>query len=646
MKNLTQQTYLLMLAFTVCMFFACGGGGGGEEIIQTSGNSGSKTEVLPPTGADPNVSADQGGAGFAEIAADQGWETNTSYKPTGSPNAKKGGSITMSFNEYPAVFRYFGKNSNYQVTRVIGGLVYEGLLGYDAETSNYVPALATHWKISEDKKKYSFRIDPNARWSDGRPVTADDVVATYDLLTDEKIEDVYYNTMWPKYYNRPVKESKYIVSIEVKEDSWRNFLYYSGVPIMPAYHLAKIDGKDYLSNYQYQMLPGTGPYEIDLDKTKQGDLVVMKRRDNYWAEKYPSNVGAYNFDELRMLIVRERRLELEKFQKGEFDFYIPARAQWWVEELNVNKDDNVKRGLIQKRKIYNYDPQGMGGFAMNTNESPFNDLNVRKAFSYLFNFEQLNEKMFFDEYVRCQSWFPSSVFENKDNPKPKYDPALAAKLLDEAGWTRKAGDKYRKNAKGEEFELNLMSDESLERIFIPFQQDLENAGIKMNFKTIAGNERFKKAQAKDFKIHYQNWGGLLFPNPEGSMHSKYADVPDNTNMTGMANDRIDELIELYNKEYDGKKRVEYILEIDKIASEQYHYVMGWIAPHTLRCSYWNKYSYPKTGLGYTGDFEGVLTYWWYDEDKAKTLEKAQGDKSTVMQPVDTKIIDAWNKRGL
>ena len=276
---MTNSVKSLALALLLGGFLltSCGGGGGGgnEGDIITQDEAGQSTTKVNEAGADTSISAIDGGAGFAAIADSLGWDTNTEYKSVANKNAPKGGSITMSVNEYPSTFRYYGKNSNYSVSRRLNELAYESLLGYDSENNKSLPSLATHWKISEDKKTYTFRIDPNARWSDGLPVTADDVIATYDLLVNKDIEDSYYNLIWKEDYERPEKISKYIVSVKAKSDKWSTFLSFSGTILYPAYHLEKITGKDYLDTYQFQMLPGTGPYMLDDVETKEGTIVSL-----------------------------------------------------------------------------------------------------------------------------------------------------------------------------------------------------------------------------------------------------------------------------------------------------------------------------------------------------------------------------------
>ena len=148
-------------------------------------------------------------------------------------------------------------------SRTIASLCYEGLLSQHPITLDFIPSLASHWFISEDKMQFKFRINPDARWWDGMPVTSDDVIATWDLMMDETILEPSSQLVYEK-YERPVAESKYIVSVTSKSLNWRNLLYFSASMSLHPHHILKdLDGTDYLEKYAFSLIPGTGPYKIE-----------------------------------------------------------------------------------------------------------------------------------------------------------------------------------------------------------------------------------------------------------------------------------------------------------------------------------------------------------------------------------------------
>lgn len=621
-------------------------------IVACSGNKSDRKVITPTTeaggsdaGGRATVEAAEGGPGFEKLAESLGWETNTNPAVFGDDNAKKGGEITMALQEFPPTYRYVGKDSRLQVLNIINSLIYESLVNVDPKTLKYTPSLASHWKISDDKMTFEFRIDPNAKWSDGKPVIANDVVASWKLRVDEGIQDPSTNGTYSENYEQPVAVNDYVVRVKCKKANWRSFLYFgSSMLIFPAHHLDKVDGAGYLEKYQYQMTPSTGAYVLNQQKTKQGEKLTLSRRADYWAKDYVVNKGTSNFDDINFIFVLDERLRLEKFKKGEFDLYLINRAQWWAEEFTGDKNEDIKRGLIQKAKIFNFNPKGTSGFAFNTLEKPFDDIKVRKAFGMLWNIPQLNEKLFYNEYEQCVSYFQGSVYQNKNNPVPTYNPEEAVKLLAEAGWKKKSGAKWLTNAKGEPFDVDLEIHQSSNRVFTPLQQDLEQVGIKLNLVNITPQARFEKIMKRQFKLSYQNWTGLTFPNPESSMHSKYAEQLETNNITGMKESEIDKLCEQYDKSFDIEERIKLLRKIDSIAVAGNYYAFGWVAPYTVRAAYWNKFKMPKWGLSYSGDFETILNLWWFDKDKADKIVKGKEDKS-VKLPMEKVEIDYWNRQG-
>ena len=591
-----------------------------------------------------DLEALEGGEGFEDIAEELGWETNEDYKIIGDFNAKKGGAVTLAMSEYPPTLRTLGKDTQLQILGLIEGLVYETLLGIDSETLEYTPGLATDWKISKDEQTFWFRINPDARWSDGTEVTAEDVVATYKLLIDEGIQHPVTNEYYREKYKEPIAESKYIVRIDCKKPEWRAFMGISTTAIFPSEYLKRTSGEDFLKKYNDQLLPGTGPYVIDHKKTKNPEKLTLKRRNDWWGEDLAINTGLYNFDEIVFRFVLDDRLQMTKFIEGEFDVYFPGRAQWWVQELNAENVSAIRDGLIQKRKIFNYKALGVSGLVFNANTWPFNDIDMRKAFIQLWDVDELLRELFYDEYIKCRSYFMGTVYENSDNPVLDYNPTSALRILESKGWSKKPGDEWMTNSSGDLLEVTFELDASWDRIFLPYKDNLAKYGIKLNLKHVLPQKEFENKMSKKFTIGYQGWTGSLFPNPKGMMHSQFgkSDVLNTTNMTGMQNAEIDSLIGLYDKEYDAKKRIPLLYELDKIAVSDYHYGFGWVAPYGVRVCYWNKLSYPSTGVSYSGSWTSILSMWWVDPEKDSELSSIR-ESGTGTMPVGNIEVDYWNK---
>ena len=573
----------------------------------------------------------------------QGWITNKNTYPTGSPEAKKGGMITMlGGDEYPSTFRDIGKDSRSQVNGLLAGLQYESLLAFDYERLEWGPNLATHWKISADSLTYWFRLNPKAIFADGRDVTSADVIATFKLLIDDGHQDPNVAGFWDDLFEIPVSESKYTFRVTAKKKDWRTFRNFASLTVMPSAYLDKVDGAGYIEKYDFSFMPGSGPYEYDRENSKKGNegYIIMKRRDDWWAKNNPDNIGLYNFDKIKFIFIEDENQQVMSFFNGDYDIYPWSRAQWWVERFN-DKQDEIKNGWVQKIKIFNFLPKGPSGIVFNTQKTPFDDIRIRKAFTHLFDVDKLNKRLFFNEYVRLNTYFYGTPYANPRNPMLEFSPQKALELLNQAGWIRQDGNQWLTNEKNEIFEFEFLTDPYGPRIYTTFQEDLKNVGIKMNFKQVDGSTKFSKTMKKEYEVTSQGWTGGFFPSPEGTMHSKYANEVEVTNITSMAYPELDKLIEAYNAEWDAKKRIPLAHQIDSIAVNSFHYALGWTSPYGARMLHWHKFGMPESGITYVGDWRTPLSHWWIDPLQEMQLNNARANNTNLpIKPID---IDYWNR---
>ena len=568
-------------------------------------------------GADPSVPAEQGGKGFKG----EGWETNTDFDLIGDPRAVKGGVFREHQAYFPGTFRIYGPESNLAAFSVIQNLVYETLLGLHPTTLAYIPALATHWQVSPDKLTYRFRLDPNARFSDGQPVTAEDVIASWSLVMDKGLQDPMSELVYSK-FEKPVAESKYIVRVKSRVLNWRNFLYFSAsLPILPAHVLKTVDGARYLKEYNFKLLPGSGPYVLNEADIEKGRSITMRRRNDYWAEKQRRNVGTGNFDEIREIIVRDDNLAFEMFKKGDLDYFYVDVPRQWVQELNI---DRVQRGLIQKAKVYTNAPVGTRGLAFNTRKTPWDDVRVRQAFTHFLNRKLFIEKIFFNEPVPLNSYY-MGFYENPSNPTNEYNPQLALKLLSDAGWTRNAQGQLTRNGQPLGAEV-IYANRANEQWLTIYQEELRKAGIRLNLRFLTPETLFQLTAEHRFDLAGLGWTGLTFPNPETSFASTLADQKDTNNITGVKNARIDQILELYDKEFNQEKRAALIREIDGILANEHHYILTFAEPFQ-RMAFWNKFGHPEHYLTRLGDYREPPTLWWLDPQKDQQLRRALTDPS-------------------
>ncbi len=609
------------------MAAACGGG----SILPPTGNTTSPPSSSAPgnvsldknaypvfpdadAGADPSVSAEQGGRGFTG----EGWETSTDFDLIGDPRAVKGGELKYSnMPDFPSTLRYYGPNVT-AWNQGLNSLVYETLLGLHPTSLQYMPALATHWHVSADRQTFRFRMNPNAKFSDGTPVTSADIIATWTLLTDKSLQDPAQTLVFSN-FESPVAESKYIVSVKARDVNWQNLLNFgAGLLVFPAHILKGLNGAAYIRDYNYKMLPGSGPYMVNEQDVNKGNSVRITKRNDYWAERHRRNVGTNNFASISQLVVRDDNLEFERFKRGDLDVYVLTRASQWVQELNY---PNIKRGIQQKRKIFNNQPQGKQGIAMNTRREPYNDLRVRKALRHLFNREVMIAKLAFNEYVPMDSLFPFSVYENPNNEKVKYDPQKALQLLAEAGYKdRDSAGRLTRN--GRPLTLDLVyGTQGFDRYFTVYQEDLRKVGITLNVRYVTWETLIKLIDDHAFEMANIAYTGEVFPVIRMNYHGSLADQKNTNNITGFKNTRADAIIGTYEKEFNLDNRVKLLQEFDGILNAEHHYVFEWTAPFE-RLVFANKFGYPPGIITRIGDYRDVPSLWWLDPEQSRTYDEA------------------------
>ncbi|QDU62939.1 Oligopeptide-binding protein AppA precursor [Planctomycetes bacterium Pan216] len=594
---------------------------GGSSSADTT----SSASAIPPEG-DPSVSAEDGGPGFTG----EGWLTSDPGY-LGDPNAVKGGGIRTSIRAWPGNLRMMGTGHNTWLNYLLADICYMSLLELDPDTLEFFPGLASHWWISEDKMTYRFRIDPRARWSDGTPVTAEDVVATYKLGMDDTTLDPSYQLVFGK-LNPPIAKSKYIVEVKAKDKNWRNFLYFAGQTILPAHQIGNITGKEYLDKFNYALTAVSGPYELlpeDLDK---GKSITVTRRDDFWAKDATWNKGRYNFDKIRFVVVRDPELSFQKAVKGELDYFFVSKAEWWAKDLP--EMEPIKKGWLIRRKFFNDAPNGTGGFALNTRREPLNDVRVRKALQYLYNRETFIKKFAYDEYTPLHSYYAGGEYENPENEKFAFDPEKAVKLLAEAGWNKRNADGIlTKDGKALSLKLTYYNP-AMEKYLTAYKEDCDKVGIRLELDQIDPETMWKNLMDRNFQMVMIQWGALVFPNPETSFKSSLADKNDNNNITGYKSDKVDALLKKYDVAFDQNERRKIIQEVDHLVYEQHPYVLSWYQP-CQRVIYWNKFGMPKFGIPRTAEWEAAFTYWWIDRDKQKKLRAAEkSGESLPIPPVN------------
>jgi len=597
------------------------------------------------------VPADLGGPGFEQLANELGY---TTWIPTPEDEQHfgyqvwKGGSITTSISRFPLSFRpfFYGPNANFTENSYINDLVYETLLKVHPVTLQFVPSLASHWKISDDEQTFTFRIDPDARWSDGSPVTARDVQATYDLIMDESIRSPSLQASY-RTYSRPIELSPYLVQVRCSELNWRNVLTIAAsLVILQADEIDSLSGREFIERYQYNLPIGSGPYRLDTEGANRPRSYSFVRRPDWWQANALFTRSKMNFDSITFTVVVDNLdLEYELFlqhQTDVFSFSSLTTDKWVADTAKAPYEYN----WVRRYRVFNDGPGGTWGYYFNTRRPPFNDVRVRKAIAHLLDRRSIIHDLLYDEYEPYDSWYHNTKYEYPENEQVDYDPRKAAALLAEAGWTSKDPNGILLRD-GESFVVELKIIKPLDRFVRPFQATAREAGIDIRISYVDGNTMSEAMMTHNFEMVVGNYGGLVFPNPVSSLASSLANRQYTNNITGVADEELDQLIEAYRIAFDPKERVRILQQIDSIVTGK-HLIAFWWHPKGIRLGVWDRFGFPPGMLdrnSQIGDLEiDIFKHWWVDPEKQRRLRDAVEAGESLDGQQEIIVNDYWKRQ--
>lgn len=555
-------------------------------------------------------------------------------EPFGSKEAIRGGNITLHTTEFPKSFNYYINNA--VDASIVFGLTYETLLEMHPETLEFMPLLAKKWEISKDKRIFTFEIDERAKWADGKPLTAQDVLFTYEtIMNPSNLTSV--QRIFLSRFEKPEILDERKIRFKSKMVHYNNFITLASLAILPK-HL--FEGKNFNKDFNLKLPPGSGPYVMS--KVKEGRYYILKRRKDYWGDILPHHRGMYNFDSIKFKVIRDDNVAFEAFKKGSFDIFTAITAKRWATETNTI---HFKNNWIIRKKIYNYKPQGFSGLVLNMRKPLFKDRNVRLALFMLLDREELIKKLMYNEYKPLSSYWPSLYKDSPANPLIKYDPAKAKELLQKAGYTRLDNEGYLLDKNGNRLEFKIYySSQAFEKHLTFYMESCRKVGVKVNLELISWASLLKKLENYDFDALTIGWSAGLFDDPEQLWHSRHINEPGGNNLAGYSNPKVDKLIDMLPPIFDINERIKIIKAIDQIIYRDVPYILFWDANYH-RVFYKPIFGMPKTYLSKYGDIYEFLVYWWIDPVKLKIYEEAiKKRKPLPPEEVEAYYNELKNKR--
>ncbi len=574
-----------------------------------------------------------------------------------NPDAPKGG--TLSLIGWDGVTTFNSLNNYILKGDAAQGLelLFDSLMVPAADEPDAVYGLiAESAEVADDGLSVTFTLRPEARFSDGSPITADDVVFSFETLK-EKGHPLFNQQL------RDVVRAEAIdpqtVRYTFQGDLVRDLpLTVAGLPVLSKTYYADkaFDGTT------LEPPLGSGPYLVD--DFAQGRTIVYRRNPDYWASGLPVNKGRWNFDKIRYEYFRDRTAGMEAFKAGTYDLREEFTSKVWATEYDFPA---IRDGRVKKDILPDETPSGTQGFFINTRRDKFKDPRVREALALAFDFEWTNRNMFYGLYDRTQSFFENSPMEAEgepleservlieslgvDVPEASLEVAVlppssdgsgqdrnllrqASQLLDEAGW--RIEHKKRVNDEGEQLSVEFLTFEpTFERIIAPYVTNLMLLGIDARIRRVDPAQYQRRLKDFDFDITTQRYVMRNTPGVELRSYfgSEAADLEGSLNLAGIEDPAVDALIEKVVAAKNREEMTTAARALDRVLRAGHYWVPHWYkGSHTI--AYWDKFSRPQTKPKYD---RGILDTWWFDSARAEaapTAEKEVPQDGTVASDAD------------
>ena len=555
-----------------------------------------------------------------------------------NPNAPKGGNVALGLQ---GTFDSFNPYIVKGTPSAVSALIYETLMSRSSdEPGTDYGLIAESIELPESRTWAVFNLRPEARWHDGKPITAEDVVFSFNILREKG------NNLYRTYYAD-------VVRAEVVSERKVRFIFKNGdnpelasiiseLPVLPKHYWQNRD----FTKPSLDIPLGSGPYKIT--SFDPGRSVTVERVKDYWGQNLPIRKGSGNFDRITYRYYRDSTVMFEAFKAGEYDWRQENVARQWATGYDIPA---VKDGRIVKERIQHEIPVGVQGLVYNIRRPVFQDIRVRQALTYLFDFEWMNKTLFWGQYQRARSYFNNSELASSGLPSPEELNILeplrgqipgsvftkeftlpvsdgsgnirnqtrqAIDLLKQAGFDIQNGKMVnQKTSQQMAFEI-LLNDPSYERLVASFVENAKKLGIAVSTRTIDPSQYQKRVEDFDFDIIMEVFGQSVSPGNEqrNFWGSGSADVPGSENTIGIKNKAIDQLVELIVNAPDRQSLITRTRALDRVLLHHYFIIPAWYG-NFYNLAYWNVFGHPNVTPKYAIGFDA----WWVDPKKAEALNR-------------------------
>ena len=584
----------------------------------------------------------------SDLPNDLKWENGDNEKEFADPAAKRGGTLRMMDRSTPPVLRRVGPNAN----NSFRGYAYDSndfnLLGAHPNTFKTIPGLATHWAMSKDGMTAYFKLDPNARFTDGQPVTADDYFYTFYFHRSPWADADWYADFYTREWGGITKYDDYTIAIHAPRKRPDQINWLGALPPTPR-QFYKDFGPDYVTAYAQKFQPTTGAYEIRPENFRRDQDITMTRVEDWWGDhrkfyRYRYNVGAIKFR-----IVREIDKAYQIMLQGELDMMPIGTPRYWY---GTNETAAFQKGYLTKVQFFNDIPRPPYGIYLNMLRAPLDNRDIRIRIQHSIDFQRVIDTFYRGDYERLNQFSEGfGDFTDKSIKARIYSPKLAREAFARAGYTELGADGVLQNSQGQRLSFMLTFDDSDRRKFLStLVESALRCGLELRTESLEHTTMYRKVMEKRHDMCFWAWNASgKYPELWQSHHSDNAIektssgaiVPkrQTNNITGTHNPAIDEPIDAFRASTDEDEMKKLSFQIQRLVYNEASFVPAFRLPG-YRIAHWPWLRFPAEFDVRSSDEPFTYGLFWLDTAQ-RDVDLADFKAGKVRGEPTTRIFDRW-----
>ena len=440
----------------------------------------------------------------SEIPADLVWENGMDQEEIGDPRAKKGGTFRTFIPSFPPTLRPFGDNSNNGFRGTLYDEVDMPLVGLHPKSMEMIPGIAKEWAVSADGRTTYFRIDPEARYSDGVPVRARDYIFNSYLRISDDIVNPYAKQYWKEEIAGFTVYDDLTISISLPEPKiYAPAIIGALTPSPP--HFYKDYGPDFTERYQWKFPPTTGAYEVLPEDVVKGVSVTQTRVKDWWARDRKYYKYRFNPDRVRHVVVRDASKAFELFRAGELDSFYLTRPNLWYEK---SETEPVFDGYIERYTFYTRYPALPIGIYMNVSTPLLKELDVRIGIQHAMNWQKVIDVIYRGDYKRLDAFNQGYLlFSDPTIKARRFSISQARESFAKAGFTKVGRDGILERPDGTRLSVSVSYETraDFDQIFAILREEAKACGFDLKLDSNEATVDYKKSMLKQYEMNFTGW---------------------------------------------------------------------------------------------------------------------------------------------